>query len=82
LQGSEEFFYQLALRQFGNMGHIKLNPPPSLRTLVQIAIDAEDTSSSGIEKKQLVDVSCSLQAVDSFDEMMRSDNLRSGTVQT
>jgi DNA mismatch repair protein MLH1 len=44
------------LRQFGNLGHIKLNPPPSLRALLQIAIEAEDTSGSGMGKHELVDV--------------------------
>jgi hypothetical protein len=60
LEGSEEFFYQLALRQFGNLGHIKLNPPPSLRSLLKIAVAAEDTSASPLDKPQLVEVSINI----------------------
>uniref|UniRef100_A0A8H8CGK4 DNA mismatch repair protein S5 domain-containing protein n=1 Tax=Psilocybe cubensis TaxID=181762 RepID=A0A8H8CGK4_PSICU len=40
---AEELFYQLGLRQFGDMSRIKLDPAPSLHELVQIAVDAEDT---------------------------------------
>ncbi|OCH93343.1 DNA binding protein [Obba rivulosa] len=46
---AEELFYQLGLRQFGNLSRIKLDPPPSLRTLVTIAINAEQ----GVERSRL-----------------------------
>ncbi|KZV99557.1 hypothetical protein EXIGLDRAFT_738920 [Exidia glandulosa HHB12029] len=38
---SEELFYQLGLRQFGAYPRVALNPPPSLRKLVRIGLDAE-----------------------------------------
>jgi hypothetical protein len=56
MQGSEELFYQLGLRQFGALSHIRLEPAPALRTLLALAIDAEDTSSSALSKSELVDV--------------------------
>lgn len=37
----EEFFYQLGLRQFGNYNRLRLEPPPSIRTLVKLAVEAE-----------------------------------------
>ncbi|EPS97454.1 hypothetical protein FOMPIDRAFT_1166598 [Fomitopsis schrenkii] len=46
---AEELFYQLALRQFGDMGRLRLNPAPSLRTLVALAVDAE----AGVERSKL-----------------------------
>ncbi|GLI72656.1 DNA mismatch repair protein Mlh1 [Penicillium ochrochloron] len=36
-----EFFYQVGLTDFGNFGVIKLDPPPKLVDLLQIAVDAE-----------------------------------------
>ncbi|KAG8968902.1 DNA mismatch repair protein [Tulasnella sp. 425] len=38
---AEEMFYQLALRQFGNFGRIKLDPPPPVRHLINLAVEAE-----------------------------------------
>ncbi|KAK0496296.1 histidine kinase-like ATPase [Armillaria luteobubalina] len=53
---AEELFFQLALRQFGDMTKLKLEPPPSLRKLVQIAVDVEDTSEdTKLTKAQIVD---------------------------
>ncbi|KAG7446826.1 DNA mismatch repair protein MutL [Guyanagaster necrorhizus] len=53
---AEELFFQLALRQFGDMAKLKLEPPPPLRKLVQIAVDAEDTTEdSKLTKTQIVD---------------------------
>ena len=37
----EEFFYQLGLRQFGNYHRLRLEPPPSIQTLVKLAVEAE-----------------------------------------
>lgn len=57
LFGSEELFYQLGLRQFGDFSRLKLQPPPSLRTLVDLAVRAEEsTEDSRLSKKQIVDV--------------------------
>lgn len=54
---SEELFYQLALRQFGDMGRLRLNPAPSLRTLVALAVDAEaGVERSKLTRPQIVDV--------------------------
>lgn len=38
----EEFFYQLGLRQFGDFKRLKLDPPPVVRELIEIALDAEE----------------------------------------
>ena len=55
---SEELFYQLGLRQFGDFSRLRLQPPPSVRTLVDIAVRAEEsTEGSSLSKKQIVDVS-------------------------
>lgn len=57
---SEEMFYQLALMQFGNYRRLKLDPPPPLRTLLRLAVDAEPgTEKSGLSKNEIVDVSVS-----------------------
>ncbi|KAF4581677.1 DNA mismatch repair protein [Pleurotus pulmonarius] len=53
---SEELFYQLGLRQFGDLSRMKLQPPPSLRSLLQIAVNAEpSTKQSKLTKDQIVD---------------------------
>lgn len=55
---SEEMFYQLALMQFGSYRRLKLDPPPPLRTLLKLAVDAEPgTEKSGLSKNEIVDVS-------------------------
>jgi DNA mismatch repair protein MLH1 len=55
---SEELFYQLGLRQFGDLSRMKLEPPPPLRTLIEIAVNAErSTEDSQLGKGQIVDVS-------------------------
>ncbi|KLO16119.1 DNA mismatch repair protein MutL [Schizopora paradoxa] len=38
---AEELFYQLSLRQFGNLQRLRLDPPPSIRRLVKLAVKAE-----------------------------------------
>ena len=53
---SEEFFYQLGLLQFGNMNRIRLEPPAPLRSLIKLAVEAEDTSKSNLNKNEIVDV--------------------------
>ncbi|KAJ7770488.1 histidine kinase-like ATPase [Mycena metata] len=53
---AEELFYQLGLRQFGNFSRLKLQPPPPLRTLIEIAVEVEEaTEESGLTKPQIVD---------------------------
>ncbi|KAJ7889722.1 histidine kinase-like ATPase [Mycena leptocephala] len=53
---AEELFYQLGLRQFGNFSRLKLQPPPPLRTLIEIAVELEETTEeSGLTKPQIVD---------------------------
>ena len=51
-------FYQLGLRQFGDFSRIKLDPPPSLREMIQVAIDAEDDleSSTSLNRAEVIDV--------------------------
>ncbi|KAH0581895.1 hypothetical protein H2248_011575 [Termitomyces sp. 'cryptogamus'] len=53
---AEELFYQLGVRQFGNFSRMKLDPPPPLRNLVEIAVNAEDsTKNSKLTKSQIID---------------------------
>ncbi|KAF9819424.1 hypothetical protein IEO21_02167 [Rhodonia placenta] len=53
---TEELFYQLGLRQFGDMSRFKLDPAPSVRTLVELAIDAEPgTERSSMSKSEIVE---------------------------
>ncbi|KAJ7145341.1 histidine kinase-like ATPase, partial [Mycena crocata] len=53
---AEELFYQLGLRQFGDFRRLKLQPPPPLRILVEIAVELEETTAeSGLTKPQIVD---------------------------
>ena len=52
-----ELFYQLGLRQFGDLPRIRLDPPPALRTLVALAVDAEEgVGKSGLSEDAIVDV--------------------------
>ncbi|KAJ4468792.1 histidine kinase-like ATPase [Lentinula aciculospora] len=53
---AEELFYQLGLRQFGDFSRLKLEPPPSLRELVKIAVDVEEIShETNLSKPDIVD---------------------------
>ncbi|KAG9025968.1 DNA mismatch repair protein [Tulasnella sp. JGI-2019a] len=54
---SEELFYQLGLRQFGNFGRLKLHPPPPIRSLIQLAVDADadQVVASGLEPGSVVE---------------------------
>jgi len=50
-------FYQLALLQFGDYNRLRLDPPPSLRALVKLAVDVEEgTERSGMSKDEIVNV--------------------------
>ncbi|KAF8320974.1 uncharacterized protein EI90DRAFT_3292775 [Cantharellus anzutake] len=52
---SEELFYQLGVRQFGDFGKLLLEPPPEVQTLIQLAVDCETTvEKSGMTKEQVV----------------------------
>ena len=42
LSSSEELFYQLGLRQFGNFHRLKLEPPPSIKALIRLALHGEN----------------------------------------
>lgn len=54
---AQELFYQLGLRQFGNMSRFKLNPPPALKTMIKLAVDAEEgTAKSRYSKEQIVEI--------------------------
>ncbi|PCH44902.1 DNA mismatch repair protein MutL [Wolfiporia cocos MD-104 SS10] len=53
---AEELFYQLGLRQFGNICRIKLDPPPPLKDLVKLAVDVEEgIERSSLSRPQIVD---------------------------
>ncbi|KZT70490.1 DNA mismatch repair protein MutL [Daedalea quercina L-15889] len=53
---AEELFYQLGVRQFGDMSRLRLDPAPSLRTLVTLAVDAEEgVQQSKLTRPQIVD---------------------------
>jgi len=56
---SEELFYQLGLSQFGDTSRLRLEPAPSLRSLLEIAVQAEESvAKSGMTKTQIIDVRC------------------------
>ncbi len=57
---SEELFYQLLLRDFGNLGALRLNPPAPIRELALIALDSKEagwTEADG-KKEDLADYVC------------------------
>ncbi|KDR72527.1 hypothetical protein GALMADRAFT_252658 [Galerina marginata CBS 339.88] len=51
---AEELFYQLGLRQFGDFSRIKLEPSPSLREMIEIAVETEDIESTRLTKVEIV----------------------------
>lgn len=54
----EELFYQLGLRQFGNLRRIKLDPPPPIKTLISLAVDVEEgIKKTKLNKALIIDVS-------------------------
>lgn len=54
---SDELFYQLGVRQFGDFSRLKLEPPPVLRDMIDIAVNAENsTEDSPLSKTQIIDV--------------------------
>ena len=53
----EELFYQLALRQFGAMPRLKLEPPAPLRPLISAAVEAEEsTEGTRLTRSEIADV--------------------------
>ncbi|KIK02865.1 hypothetical protein K443DRAFT_96092 [Laccaria amethystina LaAM-08-1] len=53
---ADELFYQLGVRQFGDFSRLKLEPPPILRDMIEIAVNAEDsTDNSPLSKTQIID---------------------------
>lgn len=82
---AEELFYQLGLRQFGDFSRLKLQPPPSLRTLVDLAVRAEEsTEDSRLSKKQIVDriVDILITRRDMLAEYFSLDITASGLVES
>jgi DNA mismatch repair protein MLH1 len=64
INSSEEFFYQIGLRQFGNIPKIKLEPAPPLRELIKLAVAADpDFSESGMTIDEGADVSLILYCI-------------------
>ena len=56
----EELFYQLGLRQFGEFSRFMLQPSPPIRTLIKLAVDAEegdDVRESGMNPAEAIEVS-------------------------
>ncbi|KAG8901182.1 DNA mismatch repair protein [Tulasnella sp. 403] len=53
---AEEFFYQLALRQFSYFGRLKLQPAPPIYTLIKLAVEAEgdDIKKSGMPAEDVI----------------------------
>ncbi|EIM82138.1 DNA mismatch repair protein MutL [Stereum hirsutum FP-91666 SS1] len=54
---AEELFYQLGLRQFGDMPRLKLDPPAPLRLLLSTAVETEEsTKGTQLTTSEIVDV--------------------------
>lgn len=71
---SEELFYQLGLRQFGNFNFLKLAPPPPVHDLVHLAVEENlDIIKAGLDPRKIGDVSSIHHSV--FSSM--PDNTRS-----
>lgn len=68
----EELFYQLGLRQFGALGKIKLNPPPSLKELLEIGMENEPEAET-LPVDQIVQVGLSETAYPVSCHSMSSD---------
>lgn len=59
---SEELFYQLGLRQFSNMGKLKLKPAPKIRELLEIAMESEPgAEENGLDPVKIINVSIDTQ---------------------
>lgn len=54
----DEHFYQLGLQQFGGIGRLKLDPPPTVAELVTVAAEAESgIAEAGLDVDAVVEVS-------------------------
>lgn len=59
----EELFYQLGARQFGDFGKLHLDPPPSIRSLLELSVTCENgISEAGLTVESVIDVSLHLYA--------------------
>ena len=75
---SEELFYQLGLRQFGDFRRLKLVPPPSVRELVSVAVDAEDSvQQSRMSKSEIVDVGPTIPLMIHHPQLISSNSASS-----
>lgn len=64
MKSREELFYQLGLRQFGNFGNFRLDPPAPLRRLISLAVENEDEiEKCGLQVDQVIDVRFHHQAM-------------------
>lgn len=57
---SDEHFYQLGLLQFGTMDRLRLDPPPSLRDLLEVGLQDEPLESNGLRLDDVCTVSLGL----------------------
>lgn len=54
---SDEHFYQLGLRQFGTFDRMRLEPAPSLRDLLTLAVEHEEgIAENGLDPGSVVQV--------------------------
>jgi len=53
---AEELFYQLGTRQFGDFGKLHLDPPPSIRSLLELSVPCENgISEAGLTVGSVID---------------------------
>ncbi|ORX38673.1 hypothetical protein BD324DRAFT_621908 [Kockovaella imperatae] len=77
---SDEHFYQLGLRQFGAINKLKLEPPPLLKDLLEVAIEQErGIEEHGLNKEHVVNVLDALllrkrDMLDEYFSLTISDN--------
>ncbi|KAF8340115.1 histidine kinase-like ATPase [Amanita rubescens] len=81
---AEELFYQLGLRQFGDINRLRLEPPPPLRSLVEIAVQVEETKDSPLSKAEIVNriVDILIQRRSMLSEYFSLDISESGLVES
>ncbi|KAF8660765.1 hypothetical protein AX16_001559 [Volvariella volvacea WC 439] len=83
---AKELFYQLGLRQFGDFSRIRLEPPPSLRDLIEIAVNAQGESikNTSLTKSQIIDrvVSVLMTRKDMLSEYFSLDFSEEGNVES
>ncbi|KIY48464.1 DNA mismatch repair protein MutL [Fistulina hepatica ATCC 64428] len=58
---AEELFFQLAVRQFGDLRRMKLAPAPSIRSLIELAVAAEEIEGrTPLSREEIVDKICNI----------------------